>query len=206
MSHPLIFQGSHNVISSPESGFGPTLCASPDGPTINQCGQDLAPANLSARQAKEQGLMMSGIYGLIGTGSSASASLQSSLANRLQARTASTGSTLYKLTWKESTTPLGQRICALRASGRRTSDNGCFSYPTPRAAKRGPRSHVSAAQKLISDKRNFHHRLEDQLVCMEQRTGYPNPLFVAWLMGLPEWWNSFTPTGTLSALIRRKSL
>ncbi len=45
----------------------------------------------------------------------------SSLVSRLQARTASLGSTLYKLTWKERATLAGQSISALRASVRRTS-------------------------------------------------------------------------------------
>jgi hypothetical protein len=43
-----------------------------------------------------------------------SASLQQLLENKLRAR--STGSILYRLTWKERVTPLGRVICALRAS------------------------------------------------------------------------------------------
>jgi len=39
------------------------------------------------------------------------------LENRLRARTASVGSTLYKLTWKDRVTPAGLSIPALRASG-----------------------------------------------------------------------------------------
>jgi hypothetical protein len=86
-------------------------------------GQVRVHANLSPRLAQVLGLMTSGTYGRTGTISSASAALQSSLASRLQARTASVGSTLFKLTWKERATPSGRLICALRASVRRTSDN-----------------------------------------------------------------------------------
>ena len=68
--------------------------------------------------------MTSGTYGRTSTGSSASAALQSSLASRLRARTASLGSTLYKLTWKDRSTPAGRSISALRASARPTSDSG----------------------------------------------------------------------------------
>jgi len=93
-----------------------------DGLTISPFGQVLAPANLSARQAKEMGLLTSGTYGRTSIGLSRSAALQSSLASRLQAKTASVGSTLYKLTWKDRVTPAGQSIPALRASVRRTSD------------------------------------------------------------------------------------
>lgn len=67
---------------------------------------------------------MSGICGQTGTTSLQSADLQRSLENRLRARTVSTGSTLYKLTWKERATPSGLRICALRASVPRTSVKG----------------------------------------------------------------------------------
>jgi len=48
-----------------------------------------------------------------------------------RARTASVGSTLYKLTWKERVTPSGRSIPALRASALRTSDSGYTGWPTP---------------------------------------------------------------------------
>lgn len=95
-----------------------------DGPTIEKSGPDHALANLSARQAEEKGLLTSGTYGRTGIISSASAALQQSLANRLRARTASVGSTLYKLTWKHRTTPAGRSIPALRAVAPRTSGKG----------------------------------------------------------------------------------
>jgi hypothetical protein len=44
---------------------------------------------------------------------------------------ASSGSTLYTLTWKHRATPSGQQICALRASAPRTSDSGSTGWPTP---------------------------------------------------------------------------
>ena len=46
---------------------------------------------------------------------------------------ASTGSTLFRLTWKERATPSGRRICALRASAHRTSGSDCTSWPSPKA-------------------------------------------------------------------------
>ena len=77
--------------------------------------------------------MMNDTSGLKCSGSSQPASLQLSLANRLQAKTACLGSTLYRLTWKERTTPAQRQICALRASALRTFDNGCIGWPTPNA-------------------------------------------------------------------------
>lgn len=138
-----------STISSPESAAGPTLCDSLDGLTLDQFGLAPVPANLSARQAKARGLLTSGIYGLLGITSSASTALQSSLESRLRARLASLGSTLFKLTWKERVTPSGNRIYALRASGRRTSDSDCTSWPTTTAslADKGVRSQEGAIKE-----------------------------------------------------------
>jgi hypothetical protein len=126
-------EASLSATSSQASGCGPTRCDPQAGTTTVLFGQEAARASLSARQVQEAGLMTSGTSGLTGTTSSASAALQSSLASRLQARTASVGSTLYTLTWKQRATPSGRQICALRASARRTSDSasGLLGWPTP---------------------------------------------------------------------------
>jgi hypothetical protein len=131
------FAGLPSVISSPVSVSGVTLCDLPVGPTTGLYGLAPVPANLSARQAQAQGLLMSGTSGPPGTTSSASAALQSSLGSRLQARMPYDGLTLFKLTWKERVTPSGRLICALRASVRRTSDSDCSSWPTPRSVETG---------------------------------------------------------------------
>ncbi len=120
----------HSATSSRESAAGRQPCASPDGPMADLFGQDHVLASLSARQAREKGLLTSGIYGLLGITSSGSASLQSSLESRLKARFDMDGSILFKMTWKDSVTPSGHRVCLLRASGRRTSGNDCGSWPT----------------------------------------------------------------------------
>jgi len=111
--------------------FGHTPCVLPVGQTTDLYGLALAPANLSARQAKALGLLTSGTCGQPSTTSSSSASLTQFLANRLQAKTASLGSTLYSLIWKHRATPQGRLIPALRASVRRTSANDCTGWPTP---------------------------------------------------------------------------
>ena len=79
--------------------------------------------------------------GLLGHDSSASAVLQRSLENRLMTRLDTAGSTLFKLTWKGRTTPLGRRYLERAASVRRTSGSGCTSVPisqvpTPEATNR----------------------------------------------------------------------
>lgn len=75
-----------SAISSQESGSGHTPCASLGGLTIVEFGQAVAPANLSARQAKELGLMTSGTSGQPSTTSSKSASLQQFLESKLTRR------------------------------------------------------------------------------------------------------------------------
>ena len=94
--------------------------------------------------------MTSGTYGRTSIISSKSAALQSSLASRLQAKTASLGSTLYKLTWKERATPQGRLISALRASARPTSDSGSGGllgeWPTPTVQDN---THMYGANKTI---------------------------------------------------------
>lgn len=126
-----------SATSSPGSGSGATHCGARAGRTTDLRGRDPALANLSPRQAKAAGLMTSGICGPISTISSSSAALQSSLVSRYRARTASLGSTLFRLTWKQRATPSGRLIAAQRASVPRTSDSASTGsekhWPTPRA-------------------------------------------------------------------------
>lgn len=120
-----------NAISSPGSESGASPCASPDGPTTAPSGRVHAHANLSARQAKALGLLTSGTSGPHSTGSSQTVTLQSSLASKLAAQTASLGSTLYSLTWIKRVTPAGRSIPALRAGARRISGSGFTGLATP---------------------------------------------------------------------------
>lgn len=87
-------------------------------------------ANLSARQAKEMGLLTSGTYGPPSSISSKTAAHHASMENRLRARTALVGSTLYSQIWKQAITPSGRSIPRLRAVGRRTSSKDSASAPT----------------------------------------------------------------------------
>lgn len=122
-----------NATSSPESEDGRLPSDTPDGQMTARCGPEAAHASLSARQAKERGLMMSGTCGLRSSGSSSSDALQSSLESRLQARLSMLGSTLYTLTWKEWATPSGVSRSRLRGAVRRTSGTETSGWPTPAA-------------------------------------------------------------------------
>ncbi|SUH14257.1 DNA-cytosine methyl transferase [Salmonella enterica subsp. enterica] len=106
-------------------------------------------ASLSARQAKEMGLLTSGTFGHTSSTSSASADLSMSLANRLQQVTQTHGSTLYKQTWKEWDTPSGLCRSRQRASVRRTSESELTGWPTP----------VANTNPQPETKRGLQHRL-----------------------------------------------
>lgn len=123
----------HSVTSSPVSGDGATPCDWLDGPTTEQCGPVVAPVSPSAQQVANEALKILGTSGPRGFVSFESARLQSSLESRLRALLASRGSTLFTLTWKDRHTPSRLRICALRASARRTSDSGSTGWPSPMA-------------------------------------------------------------------------
>jgi len=133
MSFQATSEGTRNVISSPALAYGPTLFGNQDLATTDLFGREVVLANLSARQATDLRLLTSGTYGQRSTISSKSAALSSSLVSRLQAKTQTLGSTLYKLTWKPWITPLGRSRFRLRGSALRTSETGCIGWPTTRA-------------------------------------------------------------------------
>ena len=127
-------EDSTSAISSPESAAGLSRFAAPAGQMVDLFGPVPVRANLSPRQAKELDLMTSGTSGRPSTGSSKSAALQSSLENKLRARTQILGSTLYKMTWKPWAMPSGRLRSRLRASVLRTSETARTGWPTPTAA------------------------------------------------------------------------
>jgi len=131
MSAPTILSAIHNATFSPVSASGHTLCVAPDGRIVDEFGQEVARASLSARQAQDLGLLTSGTFGRTGSGSSSSVHLQMCLVSRLQAKTQTLGSTLFRLTWKDWILPSGRSLSRLRASAPRTSAIERTSWPTP---------------------------------------------------------------------------
>jgi hypothetical protein len=167
-----------NATSLQGSGDGASHCERQDGQMIGQYGRDLAHANLSARQALEAGCLMSGTSGRTGTTSSTSAALQQYLESRLQAKTASAGSTLYRLTWRQRDTPLQRQICALRASARRTSDNasGSSGWPTPTANTYWEDLDKGMARReRLKEKHGNGNGAGMTIALAAQMTGWPTP-------------------------------
>lgn len=159
-----------SATSLPGSASGAMPCDVPDGPTIDRSGPDPAPASHSALLESRRALPTNATSGRPGSTSSASAALQTLLASKLQAR--STGSILYRLTWKERVTPSQRPICALRASPARMSDSGYTlqGWHTP-IARDGDK--LDATLPVIF--RRMEQGREIGLAMQARMTGWPTP-------------------------------
>ena len=161
MSNPPTLQATPNAISLLVSASGAMRYVNQDGLTVDLFGRVVAHANLLAQQATGGASPTSATSGLSGSISSASVALQLSLVSKLKARLTTDGSTLFKLTGKEKTTPAGRLVYRLAALARRTSDNDSGSWPTPIVgditggprppdSRRGPAPGLQAAAHLTS--------------------------------------------------------
>ena len=133
MFDPPTSEGTTSATSLPESAAGPTPSDLPDGPTTAPSGPAPVPVSRFRARASKKAMPTSDTSGPLFTNSSPSADLQRSLENRLRQRMAANGSPEYALTWKTHDMPSGPPICALRASGRRTSGKDFSGWPTPNA-------------------------------------------------------------------------
>jgi len=120
-----------NVTSSPESAVGRVRSVSPAGLQMPLFGAGAALVNRFRAPGSNEGTKTPDTSGRSGSALSRSADLQLSLENRLRARMDVNGSAEYELTWSQWGMRLGLPICALRASGRRTSGSGCSGWQTP---------------------------------------------------------------------------
>ena len=127
--------GLPSVISSVALAAGPSPCDKPDGQTKGPCGVGPHLVSPSVPQEDAEASPTKGTSGRSSSGLSRSVALTQFLANRLQARTALLGSTLWQQTWKLKVTPLGRLLPALVVSVRRTSAKDCTGLLIPTAPK-----------------------------------------------------------------------
>lgn len=201
---------TRSATSSPASESGAMPCDSQAGPTIGPYGPDLALASLSAKQAADLVRQTKDTCGLYGATSLSSVALQQSLVSRLRVRLQSTGSPLFKMTWKAEVMPSRRLIYRLRASGLRTSGNDCTSWPTAAARdwkssasnKHGhnarPLNEVARLAFWSTPRANkwgfpdAHGSTEGPLIGLHAETAKPgqlNPAHSRWLIGLSAVWD-----------------
>lgn len=161
MCGPTTCEDTGNATSSPASADGRSPAVSPASPTTDLFGAQAVPARHSAlrasarnaraakaaclcgaldelasqyaRLAAMRGLPMPATYGRKPGAWQPSAALNESMANRLRASMALTGSVLFEPHWKSSATLLGLPIYRLVLSERSTLGSGFGSWPTPMA-------------------------------------------------------------------------
>ncbi len=172
---------SLNVTSLPVSAAGHLRSNSPAGQMIDLSGPVVVPVSRSQSLDSAGDSTTKGTCGQHGSASYASASLQSFLESRLQARPF--GSTWCCLTWSKRITPAGRQICRLRVSALDTLAKGSGLLPTPtrrdgrtlrgsQPPKRSPTSGLPLAWFIATRLGIFEGRL--------------NPIKIGLLMGYPE--------------------
>jgi hypothetical protein len=130
---PMTFEDIPNVTGSQESAAGVSHCSSPGGQVNDQSGPGQRPVSRSVQRASKKPKKTNVTCGLKCSGSSESASLTQSLANRLRQQLATVGSMEYQTTWKQKVTPSGRSYWEQVLSPRRTNDQDCGGWPSPAA-------------------------------------------------------------------------
>ena len=119
--------------------------------------REVALASHSVSPGKGKDSQMNDTCGPLFAGLSPSADLQRSLGSRLRQRMEGYGSPEYVLTWKRWDMLSGEPICALRASGRRTSGKDFGGWPTTRRTdgEKGTRTNEGAYRERMRRKNGY---------------------------------------------------
>lgn len=162
----------------PESADGVSRCGSLDGTTTRRFGPAPVRVSPSHVRALAKGPPIRVISGRKCSGSSRTAGLQSALESKLKARMAAYGSMEYELTWKHWDLVSGPRICALRASRRRTFGSDCSGWPTPDSQAMNSNCDIDkhmARMERLKAKHNNGNGAGLTLGAASQLAGWPTP-------------------------------
>jgi len=195
-----------SVISSRASALGHLPFAAPDGQIIDLFGPVPVLANLTARQAKDLGLMTLATSGRHGLTSSASETLTKSLANRFQQRLSMAGLISSAATWKKLDTPSQRFALALMSPVSLSSAREFTLLPSISAREWKDRSQAHILARLDRGD-GVAKRIcaqSSELRSSQVVVGL-NPSFAAWMMALPDSWPRCMPTETPSMLKRLRS-
>lgn len=172
MSAPQTCEATHSATGSQELESGRTASGAQASATISESGRRVYRANRSRPQASKKDLKMSDIFGPFSNDWSPSQKLTFAMANRLQAKLSTLGSTLYQLTWKPWALPSGRLLIRQRASVRRTSATEPTGLPPNPAHWPTPRVGGSPEGYGNADRPGGPRgRLEDTVPL----TGWPTP-------------------------------
>lgn len=169
-SKPGTSKATSGAVSSTALPAGPSPSDSPGLVQQDLFGAPASPASPSARPAKGKGKRTKDTSGLCSFGSSASASLQQSLANRLLRMMDTDGSPEYEMTWSRRAMQSGAPICRLHARARRTFGKGCFGWPSPCVRDSGG-PHLETTLDRLRKTGNRHSRLVNEV----RLVGWPSP-------------------------------
>ncbi len=209
MSRQMSFADMFSATSSPESEDGPSRSSEQAGQQTDPSGREAARVSPSAALDSAGAWTTSATSGPSGSGSLRSAGLSSALASRLAATVECDGSTLYAMTWRDTTTPSGRYHPRLAVTALRTQESGCTGWPTPTAkdgdsSGRVERAAGSHPGTTLTDAARGHGGSAPS--AKTAKAVSLNPAFVLWLMGFSaEWLCSGVRAMRLSYRRRKRS-
>lgn len=196
MSDPTNSPDTTSVIFLQASVVGPIPSTWQAG-AIGPYGPVPALVSLSHRQVKALGLQTSGISGRLGSISSRSANLQSSLENRLRMRLGMVGSMELSVTWKDRVTPAGRQYFQRVPRMPRIDVTGFGSLPTPSGTSNHGKNHVSGRIDEWGGSSNYFRGKEGGNEHL--------PGFELWTMGYPDAWRQLMAPAMRSSRKSRPS-